>query len=251
MAEVAPAADGRRMISNQTVLIIGGSAGIGRAVATEVAEAGARVIVAGRDAAKASAAAQEISRGARSEQVDVADEKSVRALFERIGTIDHVATTPGFDHAATPVASTEPQVVEELFRTKFLGQYLVAKYAGSRLGAGGSLVLTSGFLAIRPAAGWAALSATNAAIEALAKALALEWAPRRVNVISPGIVDTGKRFATLPAVERRQKLHALGDKLPVRRVGLPGDLAGAYLFAMQNGFMTGQSIVVDGGGALV
>jgi Enoyl-(Acyl carrier protein) reductase len=82
----------------------------------------------------------------------------------------------------------------------------------------------------------------NAAVEALERTLALELAPRRVNVVVPGIVDTGKRFADLPGPEREQKLGAIfGENLPVRRVGRPQDLAQAYIFAMQNPYLTGQS----------
>ena len=91
----------------------------------------------------------------------------------------------------------------------------------------------------------------NAAVEALERTLALELAPRRVNVVVPGIVDTGKRFADLPGPEREQKLGAIfGEILPVRRVGRPQDLAQAYIFAMQNPYLTGQSLVVDGGAAV-
>lgn len=239
------------MLLDQTVLIVGGSAGIGYAVAEAAADAGAHVIIAARDSARVAAAVARLGDGVRGETVDVRDEVSIRGLFARLGALDHVVVTTGFDHAATPVREADARVVEDLWRTKFLGQLLLAKHAAERLGERGSIVLTSGVLSVRPAAGWAALSATNAAVEALARTLALELAPRRVNVVVPGAVDTGKRFAGLTAPERAAKLQAgIGDKLPARRIGQPEDLAAAYLFALQNSFLTGQSLVVDGGAAV-
>lgn len=236
------------MLLDQTVLIVGGTAGIGLAVAEAVADAGGRPIVASRRAERVSAAVRQLGANARGEVVDVCDEASIQALLARVGPIDHLVATPFFEHAATPVTGTDAATVDGLFRTKFLGQYLLAKHAAAHLSPRGSITFTSGVLSQRPAAGWAALAAMNAGLEALGRTLALELAPRRVNTISPGIVDTGKRFAGLPEAERAEKLQtAIGAKLPVGRVGQPADLAHAYLFVLQNPFLTGQTIVVDGG----
>ena len=91
----------------------------------------------------------------------------------------------------------------------------------------------------------------NAGVEALARTLALELAPRRVNVVCPGFVDTGKLHTDLPAETRSAKLQA--DKaatLPTMRVGLPQNLARAYIYAIENPYLTGQTLVVDGGASL-
>lgn len=236
---------------DQHLLIVGGTSGIGLALAEAAVDEGARVTIAGRDAGRLEEAVLAIGGDVRGESVDVSDEDSIKALFARVGPIDHLIATPGFDHSPALVAEADAAVVEKLFRTKFLGQYLLAKHAVSQLSESGSITLTSGVLSTRPAAGFAALASVNAGIEALGRTLALELSPRRVNVVSPGVIDTGKRFAHLEAAERTTKLQStFGDALPVKRVGLPQDVAQAYLFAMQNPFLTGQTLTVDGGNSV-
>ncbi len=95
------------------------------------------------------------------------------------------------------------------------------------------------------------LASVNAGVEALARTMALEFAPCRVNVVCPGFVDTGKFHADLPAETRTAKLQAdQADILPTRRIGLPQDVARAYMHAIENPYLTGQTLVVDGGASL-
>ena len=111
--------------------------------------------------------------------------------------------------------------------------------------------LTSGILSARPAAGLGVLASVNAGIEALGRTLALELAPRRVNTVCPGFIDSGKLWKDLPAEEREAKMRdkAASDLLTAR-VGLPDDAAKSYLYAIQNPYVTGQTIIADGGGSL-
>jgi NAD(P)-dependent dehydrogenase (short-subunit alcohol dehydrogenase family) len=97
----------------------------------------------------------------------------------------------------------------------------------------------------------AAQASVNAAIEALGRTLAVELAPRRANVVCPGFIDTGKVFADVPAPQRAAQLLELkGTDLPVQRVGQPKDAAAAYIFAMENPYVTGQVLFVDGGSVI-
>jgi NAD(P)-dependent dehydrogenase (short-subunit alcohol dehydrogenase family) len=115
----------------------------------------------------------------------------------------------------------------------------------------GSITLTSGILSARAAAGLGVLASVNAGIEALSRTLALELAPRRVNTVCPGFIDSGKLWKDLPAEERQAKMRekAASDLLTVR-VGLPDDAAKSYLYAIQNPYVTGQTIIADGGASL-
>src|SRR5712672_1266205 len=114
----------------------------------------------------------------------------------------------------------------------------------------GSIVLTTGIAGQRPQKGWVIAASVCGTIEALTLALAVELAPIRVNAVSPGVVRTNL-WRNMTAAEREHLYESVGNSLPVGRVGEPDDIAKAYLFLMQEGFSTGQTIVVDGGTVLV
>ena len=111
-------------------------------------------------------------------------------------------------------------------------------------------MLTTGVAGQRPHKGWVVAASVCGTIEALTRALALELAPIRVNAVSPGVVRTNL-WQSMTAAERERLYESVGNSLPVGRVGEPHDIAQAYLFLMQEGFGTGQTIVVDGGTVLV
>jgi NAD(P)-dependent dehydrogenase (short-subunit alcohol dehydrogenase family) len=184
--------------------------------------------------------------------VDARDEDSIRRFFVQAGELDHVVSTIGSPYRSVRVLDGRRSDYEELFTVKYWGQFFIAKHSAEQLAANGSITLTSGVLSQRPAEGFSVLASVNAGVEALARTLALELAPRRVNVVCPGFVDTGKLHADLPAETRTAKLQA--DKaatLPTRRVGLPQDLARAYIYAIENPYLTGQTLIVDGGASLI
>ena len=127
---------------------------------------------------------------------------------------------------------------------KFWGAWRVARAAEFR--AGGSLTLVSGFLSIRPRPNSAIVGAANGAIESLARGLALELAPVRVNCVSPGIIDTPIR-AAMPEAARREMLAKTAAGLPAGRVGVGDDIARQILAFMTIGFATGSIVYIDGG----
>ena len=134
--------------------------------------------------------------------------------------------------------------VRATMESKFWGSWRVARSAEIRKG--GSLTLVSGFLSIRPRPNAAIVGAANGAIESLARSLALELAPVRVNAVSPGIIDTPIR-AAMPEAARKEMLAKAAASLPVRRVGLGEDVARQIVAFMENGFMTGSIVYLDGG----
>lgn len=234
-------------LTGKTVLVIGRGSGIARAVVDAAAAAGARIIVAGRTPsalAEAYADRPEIAV----EIVDVTDEGSVEALAARISP-DHIVTTASA-RARGEVGQLDPKAVAASFATKVIGPVLLAKHFGPKLPADGSLVLSSGATALKPTVGVLGVAATNAAVDVVTKSLALELAPRRVNAVSPGTIDTGAYDAL--GEEKKHALYAAREAgNPVRRMGTADDIADAVLFAITNTFLTGVSLTVDGGETLL
>jgi NAD(P)-dependent dehydrogenase (short-subunit alcohol dehydrogenase family) len=132
--------------------------------------------------------------------------------------------------------------------SKFFGPYLAVKEA--RLNPRGSIILFSGILSRRPDKGAPILAAVNAAVETLGKALAVELAPVRVNVISPGMTQDTGAYLAMPDQAREAMFKGVAQSLPVKRVGLPADIASVAIELMSNSFITGTVIDVDGGGLL-
>jgi NAD(P)-dependent dehydrogenase (short-subunit alcohol dehydrogenase family) len=240
------------VITNQKIAIVGGTAGIGLALARIAADAGAQVVLGGSIRNKLGQALRQLNGKAKGELVDARDEDSIRRFFVQVGELDHVVSTVGSPYRAIRVLDGQRADYEELFTIKYWGQFLIAKHAAQQLVAIGSITFTSGVLSHRPAEGFSVLASVNAGVEAMARTLALEFAPRRVNVVSPGFVDTEKLYADLPAETRTAKLKAdKADTLPTRRIGLPEDVARAYIHSIENPYLTGQTLVVDGGASLI
>jgi NAD(P)-dependent dehydrogenase (short-subunit alcohol dehydrogenase family) len=131
--------------------------------------------------------------------------------------------------------------------SKFWGAYRVARAAKIR--EGGSLTFVSGFLSVRPSSSSVLQGAINAALEALARGLALELAPVRVNAVSPGLIAT-PLWSGMPNDKREAMFAGAAQRLPARRIGQPEDIANAVMFLVTTPFATGSTVRVDGGGAI-
>ncbi|KJC58186.1 short-chain dehydrogenase [Bradyrhizobium sp. LTSPM299] len=232
-------------IAGKKVVIVGGSSGIGLSTAELAKREGADVTIASRSAAKLDAVAARLNVAAI--PTDVTDDSSVAALFKRTGPVDHVVVTAA-QLRTGPFKTVAMEDVRSTFEGKFWGAWRVARAAEFRTG--GSLTLVSGFLSIRPRPNSAVISAANAALEALARALALELAPLRVNCVSPGIIDTPIR-AAMPEDARQEMLAKAAASLPVGRVGQGEDVARQIAACMTNGFMTGSTVYLDGGALVI
>lgn len=240
------------------VLIVGGSSGIGLALAERLLADGASVTIAGRSARRLRDAAGHLERALRpasgrlrTGQVDIGREEQVRALLAGAGQLDHVVVTAAdVAGAYAPVPDLDVEAARAVFGTKLLGPMLLAKHAAKQLPPSGSMTFTSGIAAYRPAAGSSVIATANGGLEALARALAVELAPIRVNVVSPGWVDT-PIWDTLAGDGKTARLAAMAARLPAGRVGTPADLAAAYVAVLDNGFVTGTVVHVDGGHRLV
>ena len=227
---------------NQTVLVLGGTSGIGAAVARQARARGARVIVASREGASP-------GEGIEAMPADITDSQALQALFASVGKLDHLVISAGPAVQARPLAQSDLQQAREAFEVKFWGALQAIQLALPHLGENASICLTSGLLSRKFVAGQMVKTTLNAALEALARQLAKELAPRRVNVVSPGLTDT-EAYAGMDAESRQGMFARAGAGLPVGRVGAADEVAAGYLLAMQNGFMTGSVIDIDGGGLI-
>jgi NAD(P)-dependent dehydrogenase (short-subunit alcohol dehydrogenase family) len=227
------------------VIIIGGGSGMGLALAGLLLDEGAEVHIAGRSADRLAAAARHLGspERLRASQVDIGHEDPVRDLLA--DQVDHVVVTAADANGAYhPIAGFPIEDARTVLGTKVLGPWLVAKHAHLR--PGGSITFTSGIAAYRPGPGSSMLATANGALEALARTLAVELAPIRVNCVSPGWVDT-PIWDELAGPHKGERLAAMAARLPAGRVGRPEDIAAAFRAVMTNEFMTGTVVHVDGG----
>jgi NAD(P)-dependent dehydrogenase (short-subunit alcohol dehydrogenase family) len=234
-------------LTNSTVVILGGSSGIGLATAKAASAQGARVVITGRSPERLQAAKSALGDEVKTVALDVLDERGTHALFAQLDRIDHVFITAGavlFD----PKLATEAATIRAALDTRFWGAFNAAKFAAARMGAGSSITFMSGAAAIRPIRGASVATASCAAVEAFARALAVDLAPIRVNAIQPGLIDTP--FLDTLGERRVAFIAEYSKRLPVGRPGRPEEVADAVIFLMKNGFVTGITLTIDGGGVL-
>lgn len=236
------------------VVIIGGSSGIGLGVAASALERGAEVVIVGRSASKlqtARTALASADRRVRSLSADMTQEAEVARLFEHVGPFEHLVSTAGAAPPGDPIERTDMEVVRRFVDSKLLGAILVAKHAVPVLATGGSMTFTSGINKDRPPVpGGSVVSAIAGSFSYLARALSLELAPTRVNVVSPGWVDT-PLFDELAGDAKRSLFEGMRARLPARKIATPADIAPAYIYAMESEFTTGQTLHIDGGQSLI
>lgn len=230
-------------------IIIGGGSGMGRALARTLLADNAEVTIVGRSAerlAKARTQLEELGIGRIDTVVaDIGQEQDVADMFEKVKQVDHIAVTAadssGIWGPTTDVATPAARAVLD---TKLLGAWLVAKYAAGKVT--GSITYTSGINAYRPNGSNTIMAAANGGLASLAYGLSIELAPVRVNVISPGWVDT-PIWDNLGLDDKQAAFADLARRLPARRVGTPDDIAQAFVSVMRNGFISGTVLHVDGG----
>jgi len=237
-------------LAGKRVAVIGGGSGIGLAVASAAQQAGAAILLIGRTAERLRLAAAELGDGARWQAADAGDPASVDAALSSFGSIDHLALTVSVSATRLGVQKPMPDVAkpaaEAFMAGKFWAQYWAAQAALPHLAAEGSITFTSGVAARKGLPNHTVMAATNAAIEAMAKQLAREIAPRRVNVVAPGLTATAAYDHLEP--EAREHFFALvTGQLPISRPAQPAEIAQGYLFAMTAGYLTGAVLDLDGG----
>jgi NAD(P)-dependent dehydrogenase (short-subunit alcohol dehydrogenase family) len=240
-------------LDGKKVLIFGGSRGIGLGVAKAALDNGAEVFIAGRSAERLRAAGEALSKNARLHSIaaDMTSEADVARAFDQAGAIDHFATTAGTPAPNVPIADLDLDAARHFIGDKMLSAMTLAKHAAKALKRGGSMTFTSGINKDKPPVpGGAVVAAVAYSFDAFARALALELGPTRVNVVSPGWVDT-PMFDEIVGDAKHSYFEAMADRLPVGRIATPADIAAAYIYLMESDFTTGETVHIDGGQRLI
>lgn len=235
------------------IVVVGGSSGIGLGAAAAALGKGAKLVIVGRSPKKLEAAAEMLDAPGRVETMvgDMTREDEIARLFDQVGHFDHLVSTAGAPPPGDPIARTDIDVVRRFVDNKLLGAVLLVKHAVRSLRKGGSITLTSGINKDRPPVpGGAVVSAIAGSFDYLARALSLELAPCRVNVISPGWVDT-PMFDELVGDAKHGYFENMAARLPSGKIAAPADIAPAYLYVMESDFTTGETIHIDGGQRLI
>jgi NAD(P)-dependent dehydrogenase (short-subunit alcohol dehydrogenase family) len=236
-------------LNDKRVVILGGTSGLGLAVAQAAAAEGARVVVASSSPARVAQALATLPPEAEGRPLDLLDGAAVEGFFGEIGSFDHLVYTAGETLRLARLDEIDVASARRFFELRYWGAFTAAKYGCRDIRAGGSIVFSSGVAGARPRPGRSVVASVCSAMEGLTRALAVELAPVRVNIVSPGVSRTP--LWREMAEEARESLYASeAQRLPVGRVGEPAEIAEGYLYLMRQTYVTGQTLVVDGGGSL-
>ncbi len=235
-------------LQGKTAIVLGGTSGIGLAATRQLAEAGAVVVAGSRSAAHIDQAAIGTAGAVSLHAIDVLDRAALAALFEEhAGFHILVAAATGGPRASGPFLQMDLDGFQGSFR-KLWGYTNSVRLGAPHMAEDGAIVLVSGFPAKKANPGSSAISTVGNAVEGFARAIAPEIAPRRINVVSPGVIDTPMFAAQGDA--RQQFLANATRNMLIKRAGSADEVASAILFTLRNDYMTGTTIDVDGGATL-
>jgi NAD(P)-dependent dehydrogenase (short-subunit alcohol dehydrogenase family) len=235
-----------RSMDRQTVLVIGGSSGIGYEVARQASALGARLIITGRDPRKLAKAAVDLPGTVRTGVLEAHDESALDRFFATLEGVDHVVSMVG-DSMSGGFLDTPIETMHHVLHSKFWTNWMIGRKAASRLRKSGSITFTSGTggLPHEISASYVA----NLGIKALVEGLAVELAPGiRVNAVAPTFMGTATAFwRDLPPSELTSMEAAFRDRVPLKRLATAAEVASAYINLIANPHITGQVLAVDGG----
>ena len=234
-------------LTDQRVVIIGGSSGMGLATARAAAEAGAVVTIASSDKERLDAALAGLPDRCDGIVVDTRGEADIAALFEHVGELDHLVYTAGDPGGPRALKDLSLDEARPQFEVRFWGAVAAAKHAAGRMRPGGSIGLTSGTIGVRPTPGSALAAAGAGAVEGLVRGLAVDLAPIRVNAVRPGVVRT-PMWDAIPEPQREALFTVLtAERMLTNAIGEAEHVATTHLYLMQNQYVTGTVLTVDGG----
>lgn len=232
-------------LAGKKVVIIGGTAGIGLAAAKAAAAAGAQVWAAGRSQGHIDSAKAAANGAFEVRQADTHNPDQLEAIFKEAGTIDHlVSAAVGGERTLLPFLEQTQEQFEAAY-AKLWGYCKVVRAGAPFLASDGAITLVSGSPARKIMNSQSPLSCVGASVENLVRCLAVEMKPVRVNVVSPGTIDTAMFDAM--GDQKAAKLGAMTENYLINRPGTSEEVADGILFVMKNKFVTGTTVDVDGG----
>lgn len=232
-------------LEGQKVVVIGGTSGIGLATAMQAQELGAEVWAVGRSAKNIEKAKSIAGDSIHFSQLDVHNVEDFEKLFAQTGKFDHlVSAATGANRTMKPFMEQTAEQFSEAFN-KFWGYTNVVRQGVPHMTGQGSITLVSGTPARKCNPGMSSVSCVGNAVEGLGRALALELAPIRVNVVAPGLISTG--MFDWMGEKKDEMLEGMTKQLPLARAGQPAEVANAILFFMTTAYATGTCVDVDGG----
>jgi NAD(P)-dependent dehydrogenase (short-subunit alcohol dehydrogenase family) len=232
------------LLERKKVVVIGGSSGIGLAIARQARAEGASVVIVGRDPVKVSSAASMLGGNAQGVVGDAHDHSALQEFIAALPEFDHLVSMIG-DTMAGGFLHTPLDTMRHVLHSKFWTNLLIARFAAPLVRDGGSMTFTSGsgVRAQEAAASYVA----NQALAAMAQGLGSELGPRvRVNVVAPAFMDTAL-WRAKPREEIDARIRSYSQINPLGRLGTPEEVASAYIFLMLNTYTTGQVLHIDGG----
>ncbi|MEN0084862.1 MAG: SDR family oxidoreductase [Leifsonia sp.] len=236
--------------SSSRVVVLGGTSGIGLAVARQASAAGAAVTIASRNPASVARGLGDLPDGVQGRAVDASSSSAVAEFFESIGEFDHFVYTAADNLVGRTLDQITPEIAQDFFRVRLFRAVDAVRLAVPHLSSGGSITLTSGTAAFKGGPGWALGAAVCGAMNSLARSLAVELAPLRVNTVAPGVLRS-PLWSAMSADDREGMYAGVAASLPLGRVGEPGDAAKAYIALMDQDYVTGTVAIVDGGTLVV
>lgn len=249
-------------LANARVLILGGTSGIGFCVAEAALEQGALVTISSSRPPKLEGALSRLRASYPSLATkvngytcDLSSESTVESNIENLlklaagdGKINHIVFTAGDAIKITPVSEVTVTSIQKTGMVRFVAPLLLAKYASKYLvpGPASSITLTGGTMSHRPQKNWTVIAGWGSGVEGVTRGLAVDLAPVRVNMVSPGAVHT-ELFDDIPKEALDNVLEKFREGTLVGKVGRPEDLAEAFIYCMRCDFVTGSIVVADGG----
>ena len=235
-------------IQGKRAIVLGGTSGIGLAATRQLEAAGASVLACSRSDSNLASARAATGDAVSFRAIDVLDRDALTALFESEAGFDIlVNAATGGERASGPFLQMDLDGFQGSFR-KLWGYTNSVRLGTEHMAEDAAIVLVSGYPAKKSNPGSSAIATVGNAVEGFVRAVAPELAPRRINVVSPGVIDTPMFAATGDA--RANFLSAATRNMLIKRAGTADEVASAIIFVIQNDYMTGASIDVDGGATL-
>ncbi|KAL9623692.1 MAG: hypothetical protein Q9160_002148 [Pyrenula sp. 1 TL-2023] len=250
-------------LRNAHILIIGGSSGLGFTAAEAALEQGARVTISSSQQSRVSNAMDRLEKSYPSAKGRIAGyacslgyqstlEQEVDALFQKVGNLDHIVYTAGDRLATMPIReATLPQIIQAGM-VRFFAPFIVAKVGSRYLSSGpkSSITLTTGAVSEKPIPNWAVVGSYAGGLQSMTRGLALDLKPIRVNLISPGGVET-ELWDHMEEDKRKALMQSMAKRHATGTIGKPQDVAEAYMYCLRDENLTGSMISTNGGSLLI